>query len=290
MNIRDLEYFLKICELGSLNLAAKQLFITPQGLSNVLTKMEQELGCCLFYRSRTGTFLTAYGKALRPYAEKQIKNYNEALAEIERVRAEENGLIRLGCSFGALNGFVMDFPIQFQERYPQYKISYSELPDKTVEDMVEKGDLDIGFTGNPDTTHFKCVLVSVSPILFVTHIKSQFYDRKSISIDEISAEPLTLRDNSFATTRLIVSEFENRGIDPNILFNTGGIIRSLKFCHNNVANTIILEHLAGDFNYDDLHMIPFEEDLKWNLYMITSKERDPSLAVNMFISYIENHI
>lgn len=90
MNIRDLEYFLKIDEVGSLNTAAKELFITPQGLSNILTKMEQELGCSLFYRTRSGMVMTHYGKALRPYAEKIIQDYSRAITEIDHVRAEEN--------------------------------------------------------------------------------------------------------------------------------------------------------------------------------------------------------
>lgn len=290
MNIRDLEYFLKICELGSFNMAAKQLYITPQGLSNVISKMEQELSCSLFYRGRGGTFLTAYGSALRPYAEQMLACYSEALSEIDRVQADENGVIRLGCAFGAFNGLVMDFPIRFQEKYPQYKVSYSELPDKTVEEQIEKGDLDIGFTGNPDVSRFKCIHVSSSAILFVAHSQSRFYDRKSVSITEICDEPLTLRDESFATTKLMLNEFEQRGVHPNILFNTGGIIRSLKFCRNHEANTIILEHLAGDFTYDEIRMIPFEEELKWSLYMIAPRDREPSLAVSLFMSYIERHL
>ena len=290
MHIHDIEYFLKICETGSLNTAARQLFITPQGLSSALSKMEQELGCVLFYRGRTGTFLTPYGHALRPRAELLLQNYYQALAEIDRVRATENGIIRLGYSFGAYSSFVIDYPIRFQEKYPQYKIDYSEMPDGEVEELIEKGGLDIGFAGNPDISRFTAVPVSTSSILFVTHKNSRFFDRESVSIDEIVDEPLNLREDSFATTRLMLEEFRRRDLHPDMLFNTGGIIRSLRFCRTQKANTIILEHLAHDFAYDDLRMIPFREDFKWNLYMITAKDREPSPAVSLFMSYVQNHI
>ena len=44
--------------------------------------------------------------------------------------------------------------------HPAFTQRLSELPDKTVEEQIEKGDLDIGFTGNPDVSRFKCIHVS----------------------------------------------------------------------------------------------------------------------------------
>ena len=49
MDIRQMRYFLEICKFGSISQAAGSLFISQQGLSSAIRRLEQELGCDLFY-------------------------------------------------------------------------------------------------------------------------------------------------------------------------------------------------------------------------------------------------
>ena len=51
MNIRQLEYFVKVYESGSFFKAADSLFISQQALSRALATLEQELNAQLFYRN-----------------------------------------------------------------------------------------------------------------------------------------------------------------------------------------------------------------------------------------------
>lgn len=55
MNIRDLDCFIKVYECRSISIASESLFISAQGLSNIITRLEQELGCSLFNRDRAGS-------------------------------------------------------------------------------------------------------------------------------------------------------------------------------------------------------------------------------------------
>ena len=43
MNIRDLDFFIKVYECRSISVASEKLFISAQGLSNVISRLEQEL-------------------------------------------------------------------------------------------------------------------------------------------------------------------------------------------------------------------------------------------------------
>ena len=54
MNIRQLEYFVKVYESGSFFKAADSLFISQQALSRALATLEQELNAQLFYRNHKG--------------------------------------------------------------------------------------------------------------------------------------------------------------------------------------------------------------------------------------------
>ena len=289
MNTRDIRFFLKVYECESINLAADQLFITPQGLSNVISKLEKELGAELFVRSRAGTYPTASGKAFREHAVKMIDHYEDGLRELEEIRQQQEGSVRLGYAFGALRGLATDVPLRFQELNQQYRVEYMELPDLTVEEFVVRGELDIGFTASCDFNKCDAIKMYEEQIFFVAHDESRFYDRESVSVSEICEEPLTLRNDNFATTHIILDEWEKRGATPSVLMRTGGILRSLVLCAEQRVNTIILEHVMKEFNYQNLRAIPFKEDLKWPLYMITRKGRTRSKGVQDYIDYIAEY-
>lgn len=61
MRIQQLHYIIKIVETGSMNEAAKQLFITQPSLSNAVRDLEREMGIDIFIRNPKGITLTKDG-------------------------------------------------------------------------------------------------------------------------------------------------------------------------------------------------------------------------------------
>lgn len=291
MNIRDLDFFIKVYECRSISIASEKLFISAQGLSNVISRLEQELGCSLFNRDRAGSVPTVCGEAFYKYAVKTKSEYERMITEIEHLSRAEKGVIRIGYSFGVMSGLTMNITQEFQNKYPEYELDFAEMPDKIVEELVLSEELDIGFAAYVDKDKFEYDLMNESEILFVPIKDSRFYERESVSVREIADEPLTLRNRNFATSRIMMHEFEKYGADPEIMLNTGGILRSLKLRKDGMANTVIIDSVAAQIESDELRTIPFTEELKWPLYIITKKGRDCSKAVDRFISFIkENRI
>ena len=291
MNIRDLDFFIKVYECRSISIASEKLFISAQGLSNVISRLEQELGCSLFNRDRAGSVPTVCGEAFYKYAVNTKSEYERMITEIEHLSRAEKGVIRIGYSFGVMSGLTMNITQEFQNKYPEYELDFAEMPDKIVEELVLSEELDIGFAAYVDKDKFEYDLINESEILFVPIKDSRFYERESVSVREIADEPLTLRNRNFATTRIMMQEFEKYGADPEIMLNTGGILRSLKLRKDGMANTVIIDSVAAQIESDELRTIPFTEELKWPLYIITKKGRGRSKAVDRFISFIkENRI
>ena len=61
LNLRHLEYFVKVSQLGSINKAAQALYISQPYLGKIMHDLEANLGVTLFNRSRSGVSLTAEG-------------------------------------------------------------------------------------------------------------------------------------------------------------------------------------------------------------------------------------
>jgi DNA-binding transcriptional LysR family regulator len=79
MRLRQLEYFVAICEYGSFNAAAEQLLVAQPSLSQQIRALEREVGAELLERGRKGVALTAAGRVFLPRAQ-------SVLAEVEAAR------------------------------------------------------------------------------------------------------------------------------------------------------------------------------------------------------------
>ena len=62
MRIQQLHYLEKIVESGSINEAAKALFLSQPSLSNAIKELEQEMDLQLLVRQKSGVSLTNEGR------------------------------------------------------------------------------------------------------------------------------------------------------------------------------------------------------------------------------------
>lgn len=80
MRIQQLYYVIKIAETGSMNEAAKQLFITQPSLSNAVKDLEKEMGIDIFHRNPKGITMTKDGIEFLSYA-RQVVEQTELMEE-----------------------------------------------------------------------------------------------------------------------------------------------------------------------------------------------------------------
>jgi DNA-binding transcriptional LysR family regulator len=76
MELKQLEYFVCVAKLGSINNAAKELFTSQPNVSKTIHALEKELQALLFVRHSKGVKLTIKGKELYEYAKNTLKNVN----------------------------------------------------------------------------------------------------------------------------------------------------------------------------------------------------------------------
>jgi len=88
MNLDNLRYFIAVGECGSITKAAKQHFISPQGLNKAITAMESELATQLLDRTHRGVRLTKEGEAFLAFACSTLASYEALLAGFAHDRRE----------------------------------------------------------------------------------------------------------------------------------------------------------------------------------------------------------
>lgn len=107
MRIQQLHYIIKIVETGSMNEAAKQLFITQPSLSNAVRDLEREMGIEIFIRNPKGITLTKDGVEFLSYA-RQVVEQTSLLEERYKSKSSNRELFSVSSQHYAfvVNAFV----------------------------------------------------------------------------------------------------------------------------------------------------------------------------------------
>ncbi|MGP1612724.1 MAG: LysR family transcriptional regulator [Catonella sp.] len=89
MTLQQLRYVIEVAKTGSMNVAAKQLFVSQPSLSMAIRELENNVHISIFERSTKGVVITAEGEEFLGYA-RQIINQVELLED----KYIETGLIK----------------------------------------------------------------------------------------------------------------------------------------------------------------------------------------------------
>lgn len=76
MTLQQLKYALEVASKGSMNEAAKSLFISQPSLSNAITELEKEIKITIFIRTNRGITITNEGAEFLGYARQVLQQYN----------------------------------------------------------------------------------------------------------------------------------------------------------------------------------------------------------------------
>lgn len=145
MDLKQLEYMIKIAEENNITKAAEKLFITQSALNQQLLKLEKDLGTQLFVRSRTNWHPTYAGEIYIENAKKMVRIKKDTYNQINDLMDIKKGKISIG--FTPERGtemFASIYPI-FYKKYPNIKMEPMELTVKQQQHEISIGNLDIGF-------------------------------------------------------------------------------------------------------------------------------------------------
>lgn len=145
----DLKYFLELAKTQHLTRAAERLAVTQPALSHSLKRLENEIGCELFIRSKKGMTLTTAGEKLRNSADDLLQRWQEikslALSEVEK----EQGVIRLGCHAAVAQYVFREILPQFLKQYPLIQFQLQHGLSRHMTEQVISSSLDAAFAVNP---------------------------------------------------------------------------------------------------------------------------------------------
>jgi LysR family nitrogen assimilation transcriptional regulator len=145
MEIRQLRFFLRAAELGSITRAAHELRIAQPALSRQIRQLEEALGIQLFIRDGRGVALTSAGSQFHDRVAKIIQDLENACVEARDQQKVPSGEIRLGISPHFGGRFSADLVSQCEQLFPDIGLLLFEGFSDQIATWIQSKQIDLGF-------------------------------------------------------------------------------------------------------------------------------------------------
>lgn len=144
MEIRNLKSFKSIIEEGSFLKAAKKLHYTQSTITSHIQQLEEELQVKLFEKIGRKMNLSSFGKKLLPYVE-ELLTTEEKIMQLSKDKNLIKGTLKIAMGDSLVTYEFQDILSQFKKKAPHVKLSILTVDIVTMRELLEKGDVDIGF-------------------------------------------------------------------------------------------------------------------------------------------------
>jgi LysR family nitrogen assimilation transcriptional regulator len=208
MNIKQLEYFCQVAELGSFSHASAFLDISQPTLSRQIRDLEVELEASLFERHGRGVTLTAAGERMLKYTRMILRQIDQAKNEVSEHRNVVEGRLVLGWPPSLGRTATVPLVEAFHAQYPKVMLSLVEGLSTHVLEWLAIGRVDCAVVYNPaPTANIDLVPLAEEPLYLLSPrpAASEWPPRASMRLEEMADLPFIIpsRPNNI---RLLVEQ------------------------------------------------------------------------------------
>lgn len=190
MELKQLIYFVTASECKTTSRAAEQLYTSQPNVTRVIHALEEEIGQALFERTPRGIRLTEKGRQVYYHAV-DIINRVEALNHME----EQKNISKIFIS-AFQSSILSNIMVNFYQTNPDIIIEERQGTVEEVTANVEQGISEIGIIYYPrervqlfrnylHSKNLEVVEISVKPTYVYVGENSPYYERNSITIEEL---------------------------------------------------------------------------------------------------------
>jgi DNA-binding transcriptional LysR family regulator len=193
----DLTYFLAVARHGSTIAAGKALGLSQSTVHRRLVELERRLGHKLVTRHTTGYRLTAFGEALRPYAEQVEAAIKDLERHVGDAAHDAAGVIRVTCPEPIV--YRMTALIErFHAKHPKLRVEFV-TSDRYLD--LSKGEADVAFrSGDTDD---ELIGRKIADSIWAVYASRAYIERhgKPERVEDLSRHALVCFDESLGAHR-----------------------------------------------------------------------------------------
>lgn len=287
MAVFQYEVFAKVVEYKTFYQAAQALNVTPSAVSHSITQFENELGFPLFIRNRTGVTLTPDGETVYPIVQSILNTESRLRQVADSIQGVNSGSIRIGGFSSVCINWLPPIIRSFRKKYPNIEISIVQGTFREIDEMVQQGKIDIGFSALPVASNLMVAPLINDPIYCVAPLNFTPQDKKHVTTDDIGNRHFILQkiDYEGGTKKAL----DRYNVTPNSISYSIDDQSILAMVASNLGLGILPE-LALQRITDDVQVFPFSESFHRTVCLVTNKVQAEAPSTQRMIQEIDQYL
>lgn len=293
MELRQLQYALRIAEEHNFSRAAEKLHIAQPSLSQQLSKLEKEIGVLLFQRTTNSVELTYAGSIFVQKAQQIIDMVEQLKQEMEDISEMKKGRLVIG-SMPMTGSTILPFVLPvFQSAYPNIELLLIEETSANLEILTSQGQTDLSLLMLPlrEDTLVYDPLLEEKIVLAVPpgHSLASLYSKeKEVPVSMLKNEPFIALKKGQGFRQLTKELCERAGFTPQIVFESSNMetIQSLVAAGMGVAFVPFFISKRAWSEMSPVHL-PLQGHPTRSLVMARRKGRYMSKAAEAFVEVMK---
>ncbi|ETF00617.1 LysR family transcriptional regulator [Advenella kashmirensis W13003] len=247
MDLRQLECFICVAELGSFTQAAMVLGVGQSALSRQVRRLEVELRQTLFYRNGRGVSLTEAGKRLLVHGRTIQMQFEHARHDVEDARDCPLGSVTLGMPYAAARSLSIPFIQAFRRRYPNAHLCVTEGLTIHLYEWLQAGRIDIALLHDPlPSSSLDIRPLREDTLVLLARKKS---DARSlgptIALRKIADLPLIIPRRPHPLRMLIETRLATMALKPTIALEIDAVATIVQLVSQNEGYAIATKHAVA---------------------------------------------
>ena len=300
MDLKQIEYIVKIDDEHSITRAAEKLFVTQSALNQQLLRLEKELGAPLFHRSKVDMRPTEIGQVYLDNAREILRIKQRTYNLINDMTDAKKGRLSIGFTPGRGSEMFTHVYPSFHQAYPNVIVEPHELSVHRQQQMISQGNLDIGFQTlserqRTDSEYIKLgeeeiflLVPSIHPAaeqLAATQTASAPFPIATLPLFQYDPFVLMYKESPI---RAITDEiFRKSGFTPNVLFETASNNTVLSMIEANLCCGVVPEYYVRRLP-KGISCFAFPTHPSWDIVANYRKNGYLSEAAKYFIELVRN--
>ena len=227
MDLKQLEYFVRVAELGSFTRAAQALGVAQPALSRQVRLLEVELRQTLLLRNGRGALPTEAGKLLLDHGRGILHQVDRAREELGRVGGALAGRVAIGLPPSLSRALAVPLTRALRKQLPQASVSITEGLSIQMQEWLTTGRLDIAALYNAQPAGE----IEITPLLEEELVLvqprppglPQDPPPDPISLKDIAELPLVIPSRPNSIRMLVETEMANIGVRPKVALEIDGV-------------------------------------------------------------------
>lgn len=212
-DLRQLEIFLKVVELGSFSKAGEAVHLAQASVSERIATLENMVGTKLLDRMGRAIAPTKAGELLCKHAQRLLELKKIASLEMQDFLGMKHGDIHIGASTIPGEYILPEVIGRFAKEYPLIRVVVAVADSEQIETQVLKGDFEFGIIGRRSST--KNLLSDElweDDLVLVVPSKHPWAARKEVTAQELADEPFISREMGSGTLSSIEGYLQRAGV------------------------------------------------------------------------------